>query len=328
MIEKGKQITQDSMAINTRVEFFFPTKDPTLVNSIRLTIFQLVPHYAFNREKILIRENTSTRHNDEITQDISTMVVMGLDNSRAVYNRFLIENPSIIRGESESIVTDEDSDEEGQDKNLSILGGDVLTMSLRVTSTGPSVQYRYITTKDCTFHVNGKTIPDPYKDCPILLATLKEGEILDLEAKTDMNSPIHNPLYAAVGNAWFRQEKEGYRFFMDLRPGITGKEVLYRARDILLKRVRNVIQQNEIKEGKKTTSGELTIRGDRFIVPNLLAYYMAIHPNVSFAGPRCHHLLGDSSSVYYRASGDVTKILEEVYNQIESDSANLLKEVA
>lgn len=289
----------------SREEFWIPGDDPTLINTLRLTMFQLVPHYAFNRDKVLIRENSSTKHNDEITHEISTMIVMGLENTRMVYKRFLEENPWLIKG--------------GEHDGASMsIGGDILAFSLRVTHQEPSMQYRYVTTDDCHFTVNGKPVTNPYEGSPMLLCILRHGECIDLDARTDMNIPFYNPLYLPIGNAWFRKEKGGHRLFIEPRPGISGKEILFRARDLIIQRL-HVTLQRFLTGGDAKAYGEIRIQGDRNIIANILAYYLAHHPSVTFAGPRCSHLLGNDSSVYYRATDDIARVLDEVTRSIEKD---------
>lgn len=319
MIERdGLFCNVTGMASSTRVEFLVPGDDPVLVNSVRLAIFQWIPHYAFPREKVVIKENTSCRHNDELTHEISTMVVMGLENNRGAYNRFITENPSFLHGNYQA--------EDGQEDDVQQrVGNDVLSVKLRVMHSDSQTQYKYVTTDDCVFFLNGKTISNPYSKTPMLLLTLREGELIDLEARTEMGVPLRNPLYMCVGNAWFKKEKSGYRFFMDLRPGITGKEVIFRATDLILKRVKTAIvlfhnKRNEEEDRmNKGASNEIFVKGDRLVVPSILTYYLSNHPSVQFSGSKCHHLLGDSSSVYFRASGDVDKLLDDVYKVLEKD---------
>lgn len=269
-----------------------------VANTLRRIIYQDVPHFAFT--KIDIKTNTTSWHNDYLRLRVSNIPVMGLQNSRKQYQQFVNDHPYMILGGGEEVA-------EG-------LGNDVMTMHVSVKHNDKSQQFRNITTKECLFYVNGKATSNPYEGSDMLICTLRMGESLELVARTEMGMPRANPAFCSVGNVWFKMQEDGsHLLFIEPRFGVTGKEIIFRARDILCRKLQNF--KERVKAVPKG-GGEIEVEHDRFTLPEVLVYYMQQHPAISYCGYRCDHMLGDKAIISYRSSTELHKVMEDVHKQI------------
>jgi DNA-directed RNA polymerase subunit L len=313
----------------TDMDIVLEDSTPALVNTIRRIVFESIPHFGFPPEKIHIRRNTTCLHNDQVKERISNMPVMGLRNDKATYQRYWNEC-GILK-----VVQGLLSDDECIDADVSsepTLGVDVLSFRVKVEHRDPQVQFVNVTTNDCDFSVNGLSVPNPYVEGSILLCRLRLGEDIDFSAESEMNIPSVHPRYNPVDNCYFVELGEGkHRLFLEPRPGITGKEIIERARDILLRKVdylkakvKQSGQESNEKKTKKgyTVSGTIDVKNDRFTIPEIVTHYLMKHESISYAGYKCDHLLNRASTISYSSNQDISKVLDDVSKNIEQDTKN------
>lgn len=298
------------------MDIFIPESRSVVVNTFRRVIMQDVPHFAFNPDKISIKRNTTAWHNDYLRLRLSNIPVYGLENNRMAYTRFIHEHPKVVLGGT-------------LDESTDGIGDDILAMSVNIEHSDAQTQCRMVTTSDCNFTINGRPITNPYENREMLICVLRLGECIQLTAQSHMSVPREHPRYATVGNVWFKEESDGHRLFFETRPGISGDEVLYRARDIILKKL-NVIrlrtkEQGHLKVTKKGLAGEFQIEHDKFTIPELLSYFLQDHPSIVFSGYRCDHMLGNLATIYFKCTEDIHKILDDVYKEIDQATAKFIK---
>lgn len=310
------------------MEIVLEESTPALVNTIRRIVFESVPHFGFPPEKIQIRRNTTCLHNDQLKERISNMPVMGLRNDKDTYQRYWNECGllKIVQGH----LTDECDDGDAGDSSEPTLGVDVLSFRVKVEHRDPQIQFINVTTNDCDFSVNGLSIPNPYAETPILLCRLRLGEDVDFSAESEMNIPSVHPRYNSVDNCYFVEVGEGkHRLFLEPRPGITGKEIIERARYILLRKldylkaqVKQTGQDIVEKKTKKgyNVSGTIDVKNDRFTIPEVVTHYLMKHESISYAGYKCDHLLNRASTISYSSNQDICKVLDDVNKSIEEDT--------
>lgn len=261
-----------------------------------------IPHFAFSPENIDIRENTSAWHNDYMRLRISQLPVAGLKMGRDVFINL------VDTGSEEGI--------------------DVMVLSVRVEHGDKSLLLRRVTTDDCSFSINGKALKSPYPS-PILLCNLRYGEVFEMVARTDVGVPSTNPRYGSA-SVWFAEKEKGdYHLFIEPRPGVTGREIMWRAREVIVRRLRRLVQQTKdqqivVPKSGKVTSGEIRIEEDKFTLPELLCALLKDLPAVLYVGYKCEHMLSNTSVVYYQVNGSIVRLLEEVQKKFETKTAALV----
>lgn len=308
------------------MELLVKSKDPVLVNTVRRLVYESVPHFGFSPDAIIIKKNTTCLHNDQLRERISNMPVRGLRNDETTFRRFWDEQGElmVIRGGGSSLETNPGYEEdEIQTAELKPLTVDSLTLYVKTEHRDAQVQFVSVTTADCEFTINGRKVPNPYEKHDILLCKLRLGEEIELSAQTEMGFPMTHPRYNSVDNCYFREEQKGYRLFLEPRPGIKGEEIIRRACFILQRKMDTIQMIARDQSTGKKSSGEIKITNDRFTLPGIVTHYLMAHPAVSYAGFKCDHMLGRTSTISYCASADILKILENISKRVKEDTNSL-----
>lgn len=264
---------------------------PILANTLRRVIYQSIPHYAF--DDVDIKTNTTAYNSDHLRLKISMIPVIGIENTRALYLDFL-SGASIME--------------------------EVLTMSCDVTHDDNSLSSEYLrlTTSHFAFTINGKTVSNPYAERPMMLCRLRYGDSIRFIAKTKYDYPSVHPRFSAATICYFKKNKDQYTFSIEPRYGITAEEVLWRAKDTIIRHLQLLTQ-------KVVENNEIVFENDQYTFPNLVTFFLQDHPHVSYAGNRCLHQLEKRSIVYYNLqSSDIGKVLSDIVVKIRQQFESLV----
>ena len=189
----------------------FSNTSRIILNSIRRTILQSVPTFAFSQENIIIHTFKSNNLDPDIIRfRISTIPVPTL-LSKKEFDSCLLSNS--IKG---------------------------ITMKCSVQNELPEV--RHVTTNDCTFDQ-----PNPYKN-KILICSLQQGERIDFTATAITGQGLNHAIFCPTSKCYFT---ETGKFVIHPRINYNGNKLLLDAINILkfkLKHINNFIsiEKNKI----------------------------------------------------------------------------------
>lgn len=277
------------------MDFSWKLESPVIPNTFRRIIYQSIPHYAFDSDSLEIKMNNTAYNNDQLRLKISMIPVKGIENTRKLYLDFVSQDePSIME--------------------------EVMTMVCDVTHNDNTISSEHLrlTTDNFTFSVNGQKIPNPYSKSPMLLCRLRYGDTLSFVAKTRYRCPREHPRYMPVTICYFIKEENGYRFHLEPRHGITGEEVLWRAKDMIIRKLEFLAQ-------KELGDGVIHFDDDQYTLPNLVTHFLQDHPHVLYTGNHCQHQLEQRSAIYYNIQGsDIKKVMTDIIGKIHDKLNSLL----
>jgi DNA-directed RNA polymerase subunit L len=306
-------------------KFVFNTNH-VIMNTIRRVIFEKVPNYAFDPKNIKFLKNSSIYNNDLLKGRFSNLPVMGLANDDSVFNEYLESNYLWVINNERNITDKEktkidiDSIYENDTSIDTITDEKILTMLCNVKHDDKKKQFLNVTTDLCEFFINDMKIPSPYKSS-LLLLKLRFGEEIEFSASSKMSIPYESPIYLIVENAFFVKNEDSYTFtVIPVNSSIKAKDILKRVIRIIeemLKVVENMI------ESASEDTGSLEINNDKFTLAGLLTYYIQDHKDVTYAGNKCEHLLGQRSYIFYKLKDGAS--IKTVINDV---SKSIMKELA
>jgi len=301
----------------------------TLVNTIRRVAFENLPTDAFDPELIVFKKNTTIYHNDYMRKRISNLPVHGLPNTRKRFNDFISANYDFVikhviptKDKKNEVEVDEAIYNNVEVKDFSVEKNDtlVLTMYCNKTHDSKDVDVMNVTTDDCQFTINEKSIPSPYK-VPLLLCKLRYKEGIEFSASSRYSIPIESPLWNIVSNCFFVSKGENdFDFRIASKTDVTEEEILQRIKIIILEKLKNI--SNVVEQNYQSTeegSGELRIENDKFTLSGLLTHYLQEQDDILYAGYKAEHLLNNTSIIYYRTSSDIRKVLKIILEKISQD---------
>jgi len=294
-----------------------------VVNTLRRTIFQDVPSYAFDPAQIVFQINTTIYHNDYMRKRISNIPVFGVKNDYKQFELYLKDNYDWVINHikpEEKPVNAADKDPVYDNIDVDTFEADtdthVLTMYCHKKHDSKTDEFVNVTTDDCEFTLNNKKVSNPYQN-PMLLCKLRFGEEIKFSATSKYSIPYESPIWNVMANCFFVEKSDEEYDFYIIKREIDEEDVLKRARTVIIEKIKNILEILKSKE-EISTQGELKIENDKFTIPALLTYYLQDHPEIEFCGYKAEHLLADTSVIYYRArdGSDMEKILKEVSQTI------------
>jgi len=275
-----------------------------MMNTLRRIIMQNVAGLAFT-DITVHKLKTSLYDADYLKMRISNIPVHGCSDE--LYTEY-------IRGNQDWIVS---NDPDGQ--TIEVRG---YSMTCSVTNEDPSAGVIDVTTDHCAFSMGDRTIDNPYK-IPILIFQLKHTESISFTAHSTLGLPLTSAIFQPTTRCHFRvAEKGGYRFYIASRTDIGVDKIIRRALDVLQARVSFFISMSKDLD---TSEGKIIFPHDRFTLPQLIVDYLQEHSSIEFAGFKCDHLLGDTSTVFFRCKEkkNFAQVLKDVEKSITKDIAAL-----
>lgn len=290
-----------------------------VVNSIRRTILNDIPIYAF--DNIKINKNTSTFNNNYLKLRLNNLPVFGIENKMDIYEEEIKVKKETF-DEQMGIVNYDDVDLTVDEKvNSSSLNQ--LTMYLQYTNETNDIVT--VTTKDAKFYYKEKQIKSPYQpDIPLIKLNPKKEIILTAVSKLGIEEK--SSIYSPVSVCYYKEKTDNdYQFVLESRGQINEKRIILVALLNLKKQLDdflNLIPENKNMEGK------LVLQDNDHTLGTIIANGMRKHSAVSFAGYNMPHPLDKIVEIHYKLnSGSLKKVLKDVVNYYKAVYNNIEKEI-
>ena len=314
-----------------------------IMNTLRRTIMELIPTYAFDKKDINITSNTTIYNNDYMKLRLSQLPIFGIDNNIDTLDRiFELENEANISTFEQQIEDINIIEEKEQKQKLEKAMN--FTMYISVKNTTTSILNLTTDNENIKFYYKGKPIESPYKD-KILIIKLKPGEEFKCTAISSLNIGLKSANYMPNSVCIFTEIEDEYRLNLESLKQLTEKEIIIRACMIVNKKLDNFkkILINKISEYKSdkytdnfnidnTTdisikssdedfieqhriTGIITIENESHTYGNLLSKLLQDHNSITFAGYKINHLLIKELTIAYKTDGtDILDILDDIIN--------------
>ncbi len=233
-----------------------------IVNTLRRTIMELVPTYAFDKSDIEIRKNTSIYNNDYMRLRLSHFPVIGIENPDTNIDRSAeLEyeaNISTFEKKIEDLSILEEKEKKIREEKASNL-----VMFVNVKNSGENAaNIMNVTTDDpmVKFYYNGKIINSPYKQ-KLLIIKLKPGEEFNCTATSTINIGLKGANFMPNSVCTFAEldsesdtttDKKIYHLNLESLKQMTEKDMVLRACAIIDKKLENFLNviTSKIREYK------------------------------------------------------------------------------
>ena len=325
------------------LHFYGPDINYVIINTIRRVIMELVPSYAFDKDDIIITNNTSIYNNDYIKLRLSNFPVIGINNSEETISKSIdLEYESNITKFDQKIEDINIIAEKEQEIKLEKANNFIIHINVKNTT-----QKNMAITTDNTnikFYYKTKPINSPYKR-PLLILYLKPDEEFIGTLTSSLNIGFKCQNFMPVAVCCYGEESEqSYKFKVESLKQLSEKEIIIRAcRIVILKlnkfieiftnKINNYISekvvipvqsnlesttQSAIQNGNEEYLDEHKIQGlikienESHTFGNLITRYLQEHPATLFAGYKIDHLLIKELVIEYKTDGtDIINIIND-----------------
>lgn len=285
------------------------TINHVIINTIRRIMLEELPGYAFDINKISIKNNTSVFNNDYIRNRIENLPIPNLENKFDVDEYESIRNVIL-----NNIIQDKDED---------INNYHLLNMYLKKINDSDHIIN--ITSDDCEFYLKGKKIKSIYNN-PILICKLKPNEEIELSAVINKSIPLQHSRYSLVGISCFEQVNENeYIFKYENRDQINNKEIFNRTCKIIIFRLKNFLSKIKNQKFSNNNHGKIILENENHTMGNLIARGLQDDKNINFAAYKMDHLLIKELTIEYIINNN--KSINEILNKTVNQQIKIYEEI-
>lgn len=331
-----------------------------VLNTLRRTIIELVPTYAFDKKDIDITKNTSIYNNDYMRLRLCHFPIFGIDNNRDTIKRYsdleYDANISMFEKKIEDLtILQQKEDAERAEKSQNFI------MSVNMKNTTNDVLN--VTTDDqfVKFYYKARLIESPYRQ-KLLIIKLKPGEEFRCTATSTLNIGLKSANFMPNAVCVFsepEQNSDVYKFNIESLKQISEKEILIRGCLIVENKLNHFLEiitnkiieykSEKLSDGYNLTDsdsesitesairntydevleqhhikGMINIENESHTFGNLLSRFLQDHPAILFAGYKIDHLLVKELTIGYKTDGsDIVTIL----NEIVEKATNVFKHI-
>jgi DNA-directed RNA polymerase subunit L len=313
-----KKISYDKDFGNTKLDFNMsgPNIDYIVANTLRRTIFNDIPIYAFDEYKF--EKNTSIFHNNYLKLRFRNMPVYGIENNVDYFEKVTSNTNNNNVQDNENM---EDDVELEVEKNVT--PSTLKQMTMYVNHKNKTNDIITVTTNDAKFYYDEKQIPSPYK-FNVPLVKLQPNQEIAFSAITKLGIEDIDTIYSAVNVAYYKQNTENdFYFCLESRGQIDEKRILLVAFDNIIFRLSNFskLLKSEIHQDKHNElEGVIIINDEDHTLGNLISRGMQQHSMVDFGGYNLPHPLSKKVHFNYKLNkGNIKNIMNDVieyYNEL------------
>jgi DNA-directed RNA polymerase subunit L len=205
-----------------------------ILNTLRRTIMELVPTYAFDKKDIDITKNTSIYNNDYMRLRLCQFPIIGVENDIKTIERSAeleyTANISTFEKKIEDInILEQKERDTKAEKSQNLI------MYINVKNTTSDVLCLTTNDQGVKFYYKGKIIESPYK-LPLLVVKLKPGEEFICTATSSLNIGLKETNHMPTAVCVFSEPSESepiYKFNIESLKQLSEKEIISRACKII-----------------------------------------------------------------------------------------------
>lgn len=337
---------------HTEKQYSFKNICDVEMNTIRRTMFEHIPCFAYHPNYIKISNKNTVFHKDHIKLTISNIPVPVDLNDRSTMQYFKYDDKIVIGDnatKNQDTAWTENTDTDGYDEdqggvegfsdneeeNAGHYNSEPNNISMYFEKENTSNKIIDVTTDDCTFYYKGKRI-DNFYATPLSLIKLQPEHTIRCLAVTKIGTPkVHDIWSSVIISEWVDKAPDHFVISLESMGQLSENEIVYRACTIIcllmdyfeeyLETNASSIVETELNKGviriKDKTIGNAT-------VGNLVNYHLQNHDDIVFCGSR-NPLLESIFEIEYVTSGKKTivQILQKVVLLIKDRFTNLANKV-
>jgi DNA-directed RNA polymerase subunit L len=297
-----------------------------IVNTLRRTIFEDIPIYAFNIFNF--EKNTSIFHNNYLKLRLQQMPVWSIKNNVDFidYNK--------VNDKISKIDENDDDDNVGEiETNDNLNSSSLNQLTMYVNYKNKSNDIFNVTTSHAKFYYDQKQIVCPYKD-ECLIVKLHPNEEIALSAITSLGTEGKDTKYSPVNVVTYKQINDNeFDFYFESTGQITEKQILLVALINIERKLRNFLKvflediNKEIDISEE--EGLLIVNNEDHTLGNLISRGMQKHSKIKFAGYNLPHPLSNKVHFHYllEKGGNIKIIMEEVIEYYSELFSNISKSI-
>jgi DNA-directed RNA polymerase subunit L len=322
IIEKNEELGDS----NLKFKIYGDNIDYVIVNTLRRTIFENIPIYAFNIFNF--EKNTSIFHNNYLKLRLQHMPVWSIKNNVDFidYNK--------VNDNMGKIDENDDEDNVGEiESNDNLNSSSLNQLTMYVNYKNKSNEIFNVTTAHAKFYYDQKQIANPYKnDC--LIVKLHPNEEIALSAITSIGTEEKDTKYCPVNVVTYKQINDNeFDFYFESTGQITEKQILLVALINIERKLRNFLKvflediNKEIDPSEE--EGLIIVNNEDHTMGNLISRGMQKHSKIKFAGYNLPHPLANKVHFHYQLDkgGDIKKIMGDVVEYYSELFDNIKKSV-
>jgi len=320
------------------IEIYGEKINHVILNTIRRTILELIPIYAFDKLDIDISINTSIYNNDYMRLRLSQFPIIGIDND--IKNIERINDLEYYATLSHYEQKNEDLEFlEQKEHDIKLEKALNFIMYINIKNTTSSILNVTTNEKYTTYKYQGKNINSPYPK-ELLIIKLKPGEEFKCIAISSINIGLKNANYIPTSVCVFSEIDEKpkkYHLNIESLKQLSEIEIIIRACGIIEIKLNSFLKilTDKIKEYKSNNSnvsndtfeygnkiledhrikGIITIENESHTYGNLICRFLQDHSNITYAGYKIDNLLKKELTFAYHTDGtDILHIIKESLN--------------
>lgn len=295
-----------------------------LANTLRRLSMEHVPTYAFFADNITIEKNTSVFLNDQWKLKLSQVTIPNI-----IIKPHFLEDKYWLDVDFRNPERERHPD----DKKL-------LEMYINVTNTTNDILP--VTTEHMKIYEDGIELRDKFdSNYPHLIFELRPNESFSCRCVGVLAIGMTNNIWAASGNSYYEDISESeYKLMIESQGQMDEYEILHKSCRVLkdkIKITKKLIEEKYSSHPIDNHSIVLEFENEDHTLCNIINDHLQDNKNVVFAGVKKPNLLIDTMQIEFHTVKDdplkyfnealdsVSKLFDEIENQIEKLGSNYIK---
>lgn len=313
---------------------------PATINTLRRVIVSDIPCFGFNKRNIRYDYNTSHYDNDMMDLTIEMLPIYDVEHNVDLFDkvRFLQSYPDLLQKYEISLFdvkTGKDIKTKNDENYFKSVNKDIKTnaydksIELRLKIHNATDKIIDVTTHHCELYIEGVK-KDNYKSHPsIIIVQLKPGQKISFVATAELGIGFY-------GAAWCCSTISHYNIIgeNDMEFGFTTlghlskRSIMHKACNIIIKKLEIIKKFIEDNYSKEMTDDKMSLilHQENHTMGNLIAKYLQLHEDVTFAGHVKPHLLMEEIFINYASKKNPITTILNVLDKIRMIYMDILKQ--
>ena len=278
----------------------------TIVNTIRRTIYTLVPKFAFHPNDIKFKKNDSVFNNDYVKLRISSLPIINKS-----YDKMVIQNEistldkvsqleeNANKSNYESTITNIHELEQIKTKHESEL---LNNLTIHFYAKNDTQNIMDVTTDNAEYYLTTKI--DNIYTRPIIIIKLKPGEEFDVTCTASLNIPLYDSIYLNCAACSYEEINDNeYNFYIESDRQISEIDIIKRACKIIIFKLKELSIRILSQVKNNDIIADLKVINENHTMGNLITRVLQDNTNIIFCGYMVDHIAVNELTISYKTDG-------------------------
>lgn len=286
------------------------TVNNIILNTIRRTLYENIPIYAFDPHYMIIDKNTSYQNNDQLKLRLSMIPIVNI-YSDLIWLDEMYWN-KINYGNEEELPSEQ-------------------IVEFYINKTNESDLFQYVTTDDFKCFIDGKEVQNPYnKKYPYLITKLRHKEELICKITGKIRIGKVNTIWSPVYKTYYVYDENIFKLIIHSYGQLTEYELFNRACDNVIYQLNTfkILINKYINNYDTNTdiSNKIEIKFNDKTIANLINNTLQEHKLIKFSGIHIPTYLDNEVLINIECAGNI-KSLEKILHECVDTNINVFEEL-